>query len=113
MIGSRARRRIRRWRSWSWAVALLVAVALGMKALPLSLEPSGATMAQGACWFEPINVCDTDTAVSRLLADIPVLPPAAVDVAADPEAQPVPTAPPQRLPDGFAPAVYHPPRHSS
>jgi hypothetical protein len=113
MIGCRARRRIRRWRSWSWAVALLVAVAFGMKALPISPEPPGATMAQGACWFEPINVCDTDTAVSRLLADIPVLPPAAVDVAADPGAQPVPSAPPQRLPAGFAPAVYHPPRHSS
>jgi len=113
MIGSRVRRRIRRWRSWSWAVSLLVAVALGMEALPLSLEPLGATMAQGACWFEPINVCDTDDAVSRLLADIPVLPPAAVDVAADLLAQPVPSAPPQRLPDGIAPAVYHPPRYSS
>jgi hypothetical protein len=113
MIGSHARRRIGLWRSWNGAVALLVAVALGMAALPLSLEPLDATMAQGACWFEPANVCDTDDAVSRLLAEIPVLPPVAVDVTADLEAQPAPSTTPQRLPDGIAPAVYHPPRYSS
>ena len=94
-------------------VTVLVAAVLAVAALPFTPEPLFAPPQQAACWFEPLDLCDTGGAASARLADVPVLPAAAVRMTPDCRCMPAFSAGPGRLPEGFAPPVKRPPRRLS
>ena len=94
-------------------IALLLIAAIGLGVLPFSIEapllPGGQ---RSTCLFEPIDVCGAGDASPGMLADMPLLLPAAVVVVAEPVFLPNPPETPAALREGFAPGVYRPPRLS-
>lgn len=92
---------------------MLVAALFVLQALPFSPGPPLPAAQGGDCRVAPIDVCNSDGAGSGLIAEIPVLPPAAVDVTAPSAMQAVPAVLTAPLPDGFALPVYRPPRRAS
>jgi hypothetical protein len=95
--------------AWRAAVVLLVATALGLQVLPLTLaQPAGTSTAW--CCLQPLNVCDTDSDASGDFTETPVLPPAAIAVACSLGTQRLPPEPYTPACKGFPAAVERPPR---
>ena len=93
------------------AIALLLIAAIGLGALPITVEipllPAGE---KSACRFEPIDVCGAGDTSPGMLADTPVLLTAGVTVIAEPIVLPTPPVAPPAPREGFSPGVYRPPR---
>jgi hypothetical protein len=92
------------------AAALLLLAAIGFGVLPLPVEPALAPAAEAACSLRSIDVCDGDDAACGVIADLIVLLPETVAVAAAP---PLAVATWERAAaprEGFPEKVYRPPR---
>jgi hypothetical protein len=106
-------RHVGRWSRWRGVVALFIVALLGLQVLPIAPAPAGPSALPDGYRFEPINVCDPDGTILTQLADIPLLPPGAVEATVLLAARAAPAPTPVFLPEGSAREIDYPPRRFS
>jgi len=98
-------------------VSVVLIASLGMKVLPWGFVeytpavPGGH--AERALRVEPLQVCDHGDSFVGVPFDLPVLPPGAPCLLPPPEALPLVQQAAALVPDGFSPAIDHPPQLSA
>jgi len=99
------------------AVSVVLLVLLALQILPCSYQedPTAASSGTGSltCRFEPLQVCDSGDSFLGALANIPVLVPGAPALFLTTEISGLIPDGAAFAPDGFKPAIDHPPQLSA